>query len=192
MSSGDIVSTRAAASSTASGTPSSRPQISRTAAAASSSSANSGSDAPGAFAEQRDRVGGRIEGTHRHDLLALEVERFPAGRHHHHARAPVDDRGGEVGGGVEHVLAVVEHEDAPGGAEVVAHDVDVGSTRPLARTERADHHRPDRIGIAGAGQLGQPCAAGEPWQRVDRGLQRQAGLADATDTGQGQEPSGIA
>ena len=124
MSSTDIARTRAAASSMARGSPSSRRTTLSTVAG---SRATPGPRGPGALAEQ---LGCRVvvELDEREDPLGGDRERRPGRGDHAQARAGRHEEGHQVGDRLDHVLAVVEDEQGrcPGqglrgpGAHVVA------------------------------------------------------------------------
>ena len=101
-----IVRSRAAASSIASGRPSSRRQISATAGCRS----EAGRDRAGAIEEQLDR-GIVAERRDRDEVLARDRQRLAAGRDDPQARAGAEQRVGQRRGGADQVLAVVEAED---------------------------------------------------------------------------------
>ena len=111
ISSTDSVLVRAAASSIASGNPSSEWQRLRTAWTVSCS--RPGTLGGDAAAEQLDGIV-ESEWGELDDVLAVEVEWDLARGQHAQRRAGIEKAGGEVGGGIDHVLAVVEDDDGLG------------------------------------------------------------------------------
>ena len=117
-----MIVTRAAASSTASGMPSSRRQISATAAALRLVEREAGLHRPrpldeelhrgslAAIASSVDVARRQLERAQRPHLLAGDAERLAARRQDAHARAVAQQPLGEPAHRVDEVLAVVEHE----------------------------------------------------------------------------------
>ena len=191
---------RAAASSIASGSPSSRWQISATAGAFSLVTREVGPD----LARPRDEQGHRLvlaelrrrrersrprqrQRRHRQLLLAPQPQPGPAGDEDRQA-----GRGGEqLGddrGGLEHVLEVVEHQQQPPLPQVVDHGV---AQRPLALLPHPQRRRDGRGHEGRVGQrrqVDEPDPVGEGVEQLGRRLQRQARLADAARPGQRQQP----
>ena len=191
---------RAAASSIASGMPSSRRQISPTAAAlASRRSAKLGAvraraideqAAPASTSSDRRRVddvapGRRASGT-RPDLLAVDLQRLAARREHADVGAARTSRVGEVAGVVEEVLAVVEHERAArfalrNSTMLAASD----SARALHAAQRGRDDLGQRLGVGRPPrELAEPRAVGEARQHLGGDLHREPGLADTADAGE--------
>ena len=108
---------RAAAISSASGSPSSRPHRSTTASRSAALDAHAG--VAGAFEEQLDRRpreriervdGGHLERSQRHDGLAGQLQRRSAGGEHRGLLADLEDAPDRAGRRLEEVLAVVDEE----------------------------------------------------------------------------------
>ncbi len=97
-------------------------------------------------ADQRGAVGrrGDREGPQRPHLLAVDTETLAARREHAHTWAMLDQRRGERAGGVEQVLAVVEHEEQSLGTEELCDRV--GEVVACAR--RNARARPRRSGAS--------------------------------------------
>ena len=131
---GVSVRTRGAASSIASGSPSSRRQISATASAFSSVSAKSGRGVAGALDEERDRLG-RRERRDAVGLLAAEPQGRAAGREQLQA-GRLGQQARERRRRGEHLLEVVEHEQQLLVAQVLAQRLERALARLLAQAER--------------------------------------------------------
>ena len=82
--------------------------------------------APGAFDEQAHRRGvdarADVQRGHRPQLLVGDPQSFAAGRQDPHRRRVRQDRLDQIGGGVEHVLAVVEHQQPDPALQRGGHD----------------------------------------------------------------------
>ena len=103
-------------------------------------------DGPGPLDEQLHGLVA-AERPHRVGDLAVDAERFPAGGQHPQLRAAPAKSVGQVGGRVEQVLAVVEHQHDPLGGEVRGERVDraAGPAPARFRTPRRPR-RPPRPG----------------------------------------------
>jgi hypothetical protein len=122
-------------------------------------------DAAGAFNEQFHcgRVDSRadVQRGHRPQLLVGDPQALAAGGHDSHRRRLRHDGFDQIGGGVEHVLAVVEHQQADSalqrGRDTLGHT--------LARLLGDAQHRRHRIGhrsrISDRSQLEKPDAVGK-------------------------------
>ena len=88
---------------------------------------------------------------------------------------------------IEQVLTVVEHEQQPLRREILEHRLLEAAARerlhPQARRERLPH----RVRIGDRRELAQPRTIREVGDDLRRDLQREAGLADAADAGQGHQ-----
>ena len=193
---------RAAASSSASGTPSRRMQISATAVggrrrrarsrvaparARSTNSCTAGDLGQRSRAARRGSPGTGSGGTD-HTTSAGDAERFPAGREHVHVRAPAQHELDELARGVEDVLAVVEHEQQ----------------RPATRGARRSSRASDRLGRCCTSSASATAAATAAWVAHGRELDeadtvgeaaamvvgeavREPGLADTAGTEQRED-----
>ncbi len=200
MSIGFIDTVRAAASSIANGIPSTRWQISPTAAHWRSSQVQLGRPCRGhdrgTDARRRCRRDpdpsaesvGVGERSHAHHVLARHVERFPARGQHRDRRAALHDRVGERARVVEHVLAVVEHQEQLAHLQVLD---DARRQRQAGMLHAAQRGRDDlrhRVGVVGGRELAHPCTRGEARQHLCCDLHREPGLADAAGTSQRDQP----
>ena len=189
----------------ASGIPSSRRQISTTGPTRVRVHLEAGAHGGGPVGEQPHRregqrlLGRRVrrrqaERGDRGQRLAGDRERLPAGGQDAQLRAAGQQLGRGAGGGLDQVLAVVQHDQrAPVGEQVDEQGQRVGLARLLpaqrvGQPDRAEHGLRDLRGVADRGQLGQPGAAGEPVQHPDRGLGGQPGLAGAAGADQRDQP----
>ena len=124
----------------------------------------------GAAAEQLDGVlepeWGELD-----DVLAVDIEWHLARAQHVQRRARIEQAGGEPGGGLDHVLAVVEDDDDLGTPEPV--DERGLTAGDLQRGDHGVHHV---VGARRHVEAGQPDAAGWP-QGAARG-DGHGGLAD--------------
>ena len=178
---------REAANSIANGIPSRRRQISTTACVARCQR-RTGRHGKGALDEQR--CGGELDVQRRHrpELLVGHPEALPAGGQHLHRRRASEDAVDQVGGGVQHVLAVVEHQQARAALQRGSHAVRHGHTRLLGDPEDGRHRLGHRGRIADRGQLDHPDPVGEVVRRSRGDLKREPRLADPADSGQRHQP----
>ena len=104
------------------------------------------SDGPRAFDEQlhRSRTGPRhdIQRRHRPHLLVAHPKSFAAGRENRHGGRLCEDRVNEIGGGVKHVLAVVEHQQPDPALQRSSHRLAHGLAGLLGDAQ----HRRHRVG----------------------------------------------
>ena len=142
--------------------------------------------------ERRDHV----------QALAADPQRLPAGRQHPDAGAVGQQPGREDGGGLDHVLAVVEDQQRvpfrQGRAEPVNRvGAPVGAApgdRPLAQAERVEDRVRHLRRLGHRGELGEPGRPAVP-ARIGPGqalgrLGRQPGLAHAARPGQRDQALG--
>ena len=180
---------RAAASSMPSGSPSSCAQIVATACADAGSRWKSGRAAV-ARADEEPRPGLDRQRRHRPQALARDPQAFTAGGEHRHARAVPHDLGHQLGGPVEHVLAVVEHEQQGPAAQVLDERLLDRQQRTLLHAQRRGDGVPDRAAVGERRELAQPAAVGEAVALAVGDLDREAGLADPADPGEGHQGRG--
>ena len=93
-----------------------------------------------------------------------------------------------VGGRVEDVLAVVEHQQALAPLQRRGHAVGHTQSRLLRDAEDRGHRLRHRGRIAHGGQFDDPHPVGEAVGQPGRDLQRESGLADAADADQRHQP----
>ncbi|HEX6442948.1 MAG TPA: hypothetical protein VF007_12225 [Stellaceae bacterium] len=97
------------------------------------------------------------------------------------------DRLGDFRGGVDHMLAIVQHQQQPSAGEGNRH----ASRRSLAfqiQPDRRGNRRGNQAGIGEGGELGQPDSVGKVRQQFAGDRQGEPRLADAASAGQGNEP----
>ena len=190
---------RVAASSMASGSPSSRAQISATAWAFSSVSSKLGrtawarstnsrtaSDRPRASGSGGPAGSGRASGGTT-SSCSPERERDPGGGQHREPRG-----GGEQlldhRAGPPHLLEVVGHEQELPVAEVVAQRVQDGAAGCLGDPQGPGQDGGDQVRVGHRGQVGEEGAVAVAGQQLGRDLECQAGLAGAAGAGEGEQP----
>ncbi len=182
---------RAAASSIASGRPSSPMQISATAGALAAVSANSGStawaratnsataalaaSASGATAALSVR---QLQRRDRHLVLAADPQRVAA-RHEHLQPAGRRQQRGHRSGGVGDLLEVVEHEQQVLVAKVVPEGLDDRFARAVVHLQDVGDRLRDELGIGHRRELDEVHAAGEEVALQRRELDREPGLPGA-------------
>ena len=162
--------TRAAASSIASGSPSSARHTSSTTSADSSSTAKSRRALVAREPNSVDRVGRRQRVEHVHHLARKSQRHLARGQHRQSGRT-VEQPRHQVRHGVDHVLTVVEQQDRLGPGEPV--DQLCLTARDL---QRLGNHPRDRRGLVHRVETHQPDAACGP--EATRELDRRTGLAD--------------
>ena len=154
------VAHRAAASSMASGIPSSRAQIS--AIASRSSVPSNAPPGLGARDEQRDRpvvVSVDLEWAHGNDALAGHAEHLAARRQHDRVGTRLEQPPRHRGGRVEHVLAIVEHQQRRLRRERFVHRLLEREVRPIGDTECRCDRRHDVVRLGGY-QVDEPLRRG--------------------------------
>ena len=202
----DIARSRAAASSIASGKPSSRRTISTTAPMVRSSMTTSGRAAAARSANSRTAgnssanstplpVGRLAERRHGEHDLADDAERFAAGREHAHVRAQPEQVFGQARTRVDHVLAVVEHDHRGLVGEHVG-EPGLGVLRRgrgaaieqvlLAQSERAEHGLRHVGAVGHGGEFGEPDTVAH--HQLRPGLAGKPGLARSARADDRDEP----
>ena len=191
MAAGDNTRTQAAASSMASGNPSSRRQILDDRGSILLIEGEVGIDVARTLDEQPDRaVGGeRVEGHGVGDLgkrqrrrpeplLVMKTERGPAGGEHRQAGAPLQQRQ-DIGGRVKNVLEVVQNEQQVTLAQRGQENIPQGSFSDLADVERLGDCGQNECRTADCRQRDEDRSIGEGGFRGGGGGESQSGLADA-------------
>ncbi len=135
---------------------------------------------PRAQHEQRRGVRER-QRRHRPHLLAVDAERLPARGEHDDAGALRDEALRQPRGGVQDVLAVVEHEQQPAADEVLDDRLLDRRAVPLLHAQRDGDRVRDGAAVEERRQLGEPRAVGEPVALTARHLDREPGLPDSPD-----------
>ena len=139
----------------------------------------------------RRQVGARLrhpQRGHRKQMFSLDPQALAAGRQDHQPLTRPRQRPGQRRRPLEQVLAVVQHQQQPFGAQELRQRL----TGVLAGPGGQREHRRDRIidpgHVADRGQLSEPRAVGEPRRHLGGGLQPQPGLAHPAGTGQRHHP----
>ena len=152
---------------------------------------------PGPLQEQPGRVVtaqlgfSRPGGRHRqrmhppHDL-ALHLEHSPAGGQHPHRPGPAQQTIHQLRHAGAEMLAVIQHQQRPGLAQYLGHDVQPGAGRD--GRDGARHRAGDRLRPGQRRQVDPPDPAGEIRCERGRQPQRQPGLAGAPGPGQREQP----
>ena len=90
--------------------------------------------------------------------------------------------------GVHHLLEVVEQQQQGAIAQIGLEEIRGGLVAHLEETQGLGNDRDDELRITDRGEGDKADAVGERVLEIGRDLQREAGLADATGTGQGYQP----
>ena len=124
----------------------------------------------------------------RPQLLAVDAERLPAGGQHGHLRAVPDQPADQPGRRVEHVLAVVQHQQQRRATQVGDHGLLDGQPVPLLDLQRRGHARRPTgpPWPSGASSHSQAPSANRSRSRP-RDLHGQPRLADPADPGEGDQ-----
>ena len=145
----------------------------------------------------RGEVGQRLVGVARHrqrrhrpHQLGRDAERLPAGGEDLHLRAPLQHQVDQLAGGVDHVLAVVEHQEEAARREHVDDRVGERPLRPLLHLERSRNRGGDRALVAHRAELDPAHPVGERRRHGVRQPAGQAGLAHPTGAEQGEDATG--
>ena len=196
---GDRSRIRAAASSIASGRPSSRRTISATCVPFSAVSAEVGPDGHRSLDEQAHRLRlqerfrpsvdtrrGQRQRRDRELLLAGDPQRGPA-RHDDRQLWRRPQQVGDDRGARDDLLEVVEHQQRGAVLEVVLHAIDGRPLRGEQPDGRGDRRRHE-VRIGHRRERHEPRAVGVPVDAVARERQRQPRLARAAGAGERQQP----
>ncbi|PPS87799.1 hypothetical protein BZZ08_02782 [Streptomyces sp. MH60] len=146
-----------------------------------------GAHRAGAFQEQLDRRA-RRQRRNRHQGLAGDPEALPAGGEDPYAPAGAQQQCRQCGGGVDQVLAVVEHEQRlavlQGGQQPLG-GVHARGAEALAHPERGEHGVRDLSAVGQGRQLDEAdVRRGDRRLAPARRLDREPGLAGAAGTGE--------
>lgn len=95
----------------------------------------------------------------------------------------------QVRGFGQHLLAVVEHDQALLIAEVVGDPLRDRFARDLLQPERSEGRTCHPCSVGRGGQVDEPHPAREPIERRTGDLDREPGLATPAGSGEGQEPA---
>ena len=101
-----------------------------------------------------------------------------------------EDRFGHVGRGIEHVFAVVDHDQHPPTGQGESEALADGHPRLWSDSQRAGDSVGHGCRIADGGKLDQPNAVGEPQRHLGGDLQRESSLPDASNAGQRDQSVG--
>ena len=202
ISGGGSTRTRAAASSMARGSPSSRRQTATTSGATASVRAKSGLRRPGPLHEQAHRPGrqGRAggaalrrrlrrqgQGQDRVDVLAAQAQGGPAGGQHAQAGRRPQQGGHQRSHPLQDVLAAIQQQQQPGAPEGRPQGVYQRLTTLVPHAHRARHGGVHQARVNQRGEGGEPHAVRSGAGCGARRLQGQAGLAHPPGAGQGQQ-----
>ena len=190
---------RAAASSIASGIPSSRRQIAPAIGAAAVVQKEPPVQRLRPRHEQLDRgrvqhilvllaaLRGHLKREHPVDVLPRRAQRLAAGRQHSRVRIGAQQRRGHAGRRLDHVLAIVQHDQETLGGHGRRHPLGrfrAGECEPESHRDRG-RHQPR---IRQRRELGHPHPVRVARQVLPRDLQAQPRLADTTRPDQRDEP----
>ena len=180
---------RAAANSTASGSPSSRAQIAATAAWFAVVRVKPGWP-PCAGDEELDGLGHR-QGGDGDVILARESQHDPAGGEDLQPSA-VGQQRRDVGRGPDHLLEVVQDEQHLARAQLRHELLRQRTGARVAEAEGPGDRRQDELRVAQRGQFDEADAGGERRSNLLRDPEGEAGLADPSRAGQGDERDVVA
>ena len=93
-------------------------------------------------------------------------------------------------GGVDHVLAGVQHQQQPPAGERLRHALRRDFAAAKIEPDRRGNGDGHEAGIGERRKLGQPHTVGKLRQQLARGRESEPRLADAAGAGQGDEPVG--
>ena len=136
-------------------------------------------------------VAGELERRDRPHALSLEPEGLPTGGQHGHVGRGVEHRRDERGHAVDHVLAVVEHEQRPSGPEHLEETVTDVSIGVADHVEAGADGSLDLVGVRDRGQLAEPRPVGVAVGHLLRDGYGQPGLSHAAGPEQGHEPLAV-
>ena len=178
---------RAAASSIASGMPSSRVHSAATSASPPSSSSPPAAAARCTIEGGRVRSGARIERRDHVDVLPRQLERLAAGGEDDDVRTRGEHAIDQLGGRIEDVLAVVEDEQHVARAQRVGELIERRAARVERDEARARDGRGEVVAVLERREIGEERTARMVRLLPARDLDREAGLAGAPGSGQRDE-----
>ena len=121
-------------------------------------------------------------------MLVGDPQPFAAGGQDSHRRRLRQDGFDQIGGGVEHVLAVVEHQQPDPALQRGGHRLAHGLARLLGDAQHRRHRVGHRRRIGDRRQFENPDTVGKFIGQPRRDFGRQAGLADPAHPGQRHQP----
>ncbi len=127
---------------------------------------------------------GEREGLDPPYLFAVEAKRLTTRHQHMYVGAVGHNRVDEICGGVQHVFAVVQHDQHASVGQIV--DERVGGCG--RRADRGSHGLEHFFAVRDRRQFDQPAAVGEPGRERGRDPKREPRLADTAHTGQRDQP----
>ena len=130
-----------------------------------------------------DSVAGLQRG-HRPQLFVGRPQTLTAGRQNPHRRRHGEDRLDHLGGGIEDVLAVVEHQQSRSALQSGRHTSRHGHPLLLGDSEDGGHGFGHRSRVADRGELDHPHPVGEIGGQPSGDLQGEPRLAHPTRAGQ--------
>ena len=130
------------------------------------------------------------ERRYRVNPLALDAERLAAGGDHARCRVGAQQRLGHLRRGLDHMLAIVEHQHELLRAQRVRDRERRCRARSKFEPERGCDGNRDQLRVGQRHQLDGPNPIGKSRQQVPCGRKAEPGLADAAGAGQGDEAVG--
>ena len=147
----------------------------------------------GALDEQRHGRRGHpfvdVERRNGPGVLTTDTEGLSGRRDDRHGGRVREDRVDDSCGRIDHVLAIVEHDEESATGQRERQAVDDTHPRQGRDAQRGRNGVGDGRRIRDRGKLDEPHAVGELWRQLCRHLNRQTGLADATHAGQSHQPT---
>jgi hypothetical protein len=141
----------------------------------------------------RGRVDARadVQRGHRPQPLVGDAESFAAGGHDLGRGRGRQDGLDQIGGGVQHVFAVVKHQQPHPALQGGGHALGHGLAGLLGDAQHRGHRVGHRRGIGDRGQLEKPHPVREFVDQPPRHFGRQARLADPAHPGQRHQPMSL-
>jgi hypothetical protein len=136
----------------------------------------------------RDPVLRKGERAHPPDDLPRDAQGLPARGEYAQARAGGEERVGEVGGGLDQVLAIVHHQQRLAVLECLDEGLEKRTARLLAHPEDAGHRLRNEAGLGERRELHQPRPVRIGRDDAARCLHGQPRLARTAHSCQGQKP----
>ena len=117
-----------------------------------------------------------------------DAESFATGGHNLDRCRGREDCLDQIGGGIQHVFAVVEHQQPHPALQGGGHALGHAEAGLLGDAQHRGHRVGHRSGIVDRGQLEKPHPVGKLIDQPPRDFERQPGLADPTHPGQRDQP----
>ncbi len=132
-----------------------------------------------------------VQRGHRPQPLVGDSQPFAAGGHNLDRRRGRQDGLDQIGCGVQHVLAVVKHQQPYSALQRGGHRLTHCPARLLGDAQHCRYRVGHRRRIGDRGQLEKPHPVREFVDQPPRGFQRQPGLADPAHPGQRHQPMSL-